>query len=206
MTNIHAPKENREFQCEQCSQMFAKRHLLHTHLRLRHINKKDRQYTCPEPNCGQSFVLAGTLRLHTKKVHQLSDSQICDICARFFKSTKSYEYHYAIEHTNIDHRVQCDICKKWFKHLETLKEHMRRHFLDSVKCKYCGQMSTNKKSLRLHMRRKHSDALGCERIEFPCTVCNKTYRTRKTLTVKILFNFFSTFSFNSDKFCYCRNI
>lgn len=113
MTTIHIPNAERRFQCEVCHQLFAKKHLLNSHLKMKHTEKEDRPYACTEPNCDQRFVMPALLRFHIDKVHNLGDSRVCDICARFFKCSKSYERHYQVEHTNIDQRVQCDLCQKW---------------------------------------------------------------------------------------------
>lgn len=53
------------------------------------------------------------LRFHIKRVHEDSDSRMCDICARYFKCAKSYDHHYLVHHTNIQLKVQCDICGVW---------------------------------------------------------------------------------------------
>lgn len=115
-------------------------------------------------------------------------NRVCDVCARFFKCSKSYERHYQVEHTNIDQRVQCDLCQKWFKHLDTLKDHIRRHFAASATCKYCGRVSSNKKSLRLHIRNVHADIDSSVKTknEFPCTVCEKIFKKKQTLRVIVL--------------------
>lgn len=111
--------------------------------------------------------------------------RVCDVCARFFKCSKSYERHYQVEHTNIDQRVKCDICQKWFKHLDTLKDHIRRHYAASATCNYCGRVSSNKKSLRLHIRNVHADIDSSVKTknEFPCTVCEKIFKKKQTLRV-----------------------
>lgn len=184
---MHVPNDEKRFQCELCSRLFAKQHLLNTHLKIKHTEKEDRPYACTEPDCDQRFVMPALLRFHIDKVHNLGDSRVCDICARFFKCSKSYERHYQVEHTNIDQRVQCDLCQKWFKHLDTLKEHIRRHKADRAQCKYCGRVSSNKKSLRLHVRNVHADIDSSvkSRNEYPCTVCGKIFKKKQTLRVSL---------------------
>lgn len=118
----------------------------------------------------------------------------------------------SVEHTNIDQRVQCDLCQKvrnqmclnrkqliliqiylftekWFKHLDTLKDHIRRHYAASATCKYCGRVSSNKKSLRLHIRNVHADIDSSVKTknEFPCTVCEKIFKKKQTLRVRNTF-------------------
>lgn len=161
---------------------------------------------CPEGDCEQRFVLPAYLRMHIEKVHNNSDSAVCDICARFFKCSKSYERHYQVVHTNIDHRVQCDLCKKWFKHLDTLKDHIRRHYAASATCKHCGRVSTNKKSLRVHIRNVHADVDSSvkKRNEFPCTVCEKLFKKKQTLRVsgRMMNISIRTYKFEFNGFCY----
>ncbi|XP_055301985.1 transcription factor grauzone-like [Sitodiplosis mosellana] len=183
VTSMHIPVNERRFQCDQCSRLFAKQHLLNTHSKMKHTVKEERPFVCTEGECGQRFVLPAYLRLHIEKVHNKSDSRVCDVCARFFKCSKSYERHYQVEHTNIDQRVQCDLCQKWFKHLDTLKDHIRRHYAASATCKYCGRVSSNKKSLRLHIRNVHADIDNTVKTknEFPCTVCEKIFKKKQTL-------------------------
>lgn len=185
ITLNHIPADERRYQCDQCSRLFAKQHLLNTHLKMKHTVKEERPFACPEEKCEQRFVLPAYLRMHIEKVHNNSDSAVCDICARFFKCSKSYERHYQVVHTNIDQRVQCDLCKKWFKHLDTLKDHIRRHYAASATCKHCGRVSTNKKSLRVHIRNVHADVDSSvkKRNEFPCTVCEKLFKKKQTLRV-----------------------
>lgn len=123
--------------------------------------------------------------------------RVCDVCARFFKCSKSYERHYQVEHTNIDQRVQCDLCRKWFKHLDTLKDHIRRHYAATETCKYCGRVSSNKKSLRLHIRNVHADIDSSvkTRNEFPCSVCGKIFKKKQTLRVSVRLSIQMTFKY-----------
>ena len=124
------------------------------------------------------------MQSHIRRVHENSDSRICDICAKFFKCSKSYEMHYLTVHTDIQQKVQCEICGKWLKHAESLKEHKRRHTATSETCQYCGRISSNKKALRAHILSAHSAP------KYPCTICNKLFKKTQTLKVIIAFNFY----------------
>lgn len=123
------------------------------------------------------YIILPFLTAHIKKVHQNGDSRICDICAKFFKCSKSYEMHYISMHTDIQQKVQCEQCGKWLKHAGTLKEHMRRHVAKNAPCQLCGHISSNIKALRAHMRSAHRDP------SFPCTICNKMFKKTQTLKV-----------------------
>lgn len=78
------------------------------------------------------------------------------------------------------------ILKYRFKHLDTLKDHIRRHYAARATCKYCGRVSSNKKSLRLHIRNVHADIDSSvkTRNEFPCSVCGKIFKKKQTLRVR----------------------
>lgn len=50
-----------------------------------------------------------------RSVHDYAYKQICDICAKSFKSLQSYKEHYANEHSvEATHKVQCELCGKWY--------------------------------------------------------------------------------------------
>lgn len=73
---MHIPVDERRFQCEQCNRLFAKQHLLNTHLKMKHTIKEERPFVCTETDCGQRFVLPAYLRLHVEKVHNRADSRL----------------------------------------------------------------------------------------------------------------------------------
>lgn len=117
--------------------------------------------------------------IHISRVHENGDSCVCDVCARFFKCSISYERHYRNEHTNLTEKVQCELCGNWLKHSESLREHMRRHQASSETCKLCGHVSANIKAMRAHIRSAHTAAT------LPCTVCGKMFKKPQTLKVLI---------------------
>lgn len=123
------------------------------------------------------FIIPSFLRNHFRRTHEGRDSRVCDVCAKFFKCSKSYETHYLVEHTNISQQVQCDICNRWLKHSDILKEHKRRHFATEATCPQCGHVSPSKKALRGHIRSAHSEA------KLFCSICGKAFKWAKTLQV-----------------------
>lgn len=128
------------------------------------------------------FNQRSTLMIHISRVHENGDSCVCDVCARFFKCSISYERHYRNEHTNLTEKVQCDLCGNWLKHSESLREHMRRHQASSETCKLCGHVSANIKAMRAHIRSAHTAAT------LPCAVCGKMFK--KPQTLKVLYTAF----------------
>ncbi len=75
------------------------------------------------------------LKGHIDRVHHNIHSHICELCAKRFKSGKSYERHYITVHTNISQKVQCEMCGKWMKNKGSLKKHTIWHNSESATCK-----------------------------------------------------------------------
>lgn len=188
---MHVPDEECKFQCDQCSKFFAKRHMLNAHIKVKHTENEDRPFACPEENCNRRFVMQTFLRYHVNRVHKDGDARVCDVCARFFKCSKSYDLHYRVQHSNIDQRVQCQECQKWVKHDDALKNHMRRHNATLETCKHCAKTYPGKKRLRVHIRNVHADIDSTVTIksEFPCPVCGKIFKKKQTLRVSQWFLF-----------------
>lgn len=182
---MHIPENECRFQCDICSRLFPKRHMLNAHLKMKHTEEENRPYACTEQDCSRRFVLSTHLRLHIERVHRQGDSRVCDVCARFFKCSKSYDLHYRVQHTDVDQRVQCQECQKWVKHDDALKSHMRRHNATPETCKHCSKTYPGKKCLRLHIRNVHADVDSTVTVkyEFPCPVCGKVFKKKQTLRV-----------------------
>lgn len=107
-----------------------------------HIKDEDKQFECHI--CGIRFVIVSFLKSHINRVHRNVHSHICELCAKPFKSGKSYEMHYINFHTNISQKVQCHLCGKWLKHKDSLKKHILWH---NSKTEACG-VSTKHNSVR----------------------------------------------------------
>lgn len=131
--------------------------------------------------CLIRFELKSTLSRHIHQVHDSVNIQICEICAKPFKSIRSYENHYRVAHTEQDQRVQCEICGRWLKHINSLKEHKRLHTISAEQCQFCGKMSSNKKYLKAHIRAVHHDPT------FKCSVCEKSFRVERVLKVLVVY-------------------
>ena len=145
------------------------------------------------------FILQSTLTRHIKRVHDLAFSKVCDVCAQFFITEKSYNIHYLSNHTNIDQKVQCDECGKWLKHMDMLKEHKRRHRAPAAKCQFCDKIFSNKKALRSHVAGVHVAA------SHECTVCHKMFKTKTTLKVRLFFFLKSVWLYCSIYLFFSRN-
>lgn len=128
----HAPPDQRQFQCDQCTKSYAKKFQLDQHKRTRHISLEDKKFCCTD--CGKAyaseisyqqfsvnpifslnfrFMFKSLLQHHERIVHQNNKRFICDICAKAFNSKSFFDLH-CQEHNEIRKpRVQCGLCDRW---------------------------------------------------------------------------------------------
>ncbi len=154
------------------------------------------------------FVTVTFLKGHIDRVHYNVHSHICELCAKPFKSGKSYERHYITVHTNISQQVQCEMCGKWLKHKASLKRHIVWHNSRTETCgvsdehkiyiyktlnvltfQVCGRVSTNIRALRAHMRSAHREA------SLECTICGKMFKKQQVLKVVFGFSYWNGTTF-----------
>ncbi|KAJ6649835.1 Transcription factor grauzone [Pseudolycoriella hygida] len=171
--NVHSPEEERQFQCEICKRTFAKSYILRSHMKVNHVKNEDKKFECHI--CGIRFVVFSFLKSHINRVHRNVHSHICELCAKPFKSGRSYEMHYRNFHTNISQKVQCEMCGKWLKHKDSLRKHMLWHNSKTATCGVCGRVSSNIRALRAHMRNAHREA------SLECTICGKMFKKQQVL-------------------------
>lgn len=58
------------------------------------------------------FVSISIRDAHVRLVHEFVYAQICDICAKVFKTKQQLDHHTIAMHTDTP-KVQCDICGIW---------------------------------------------------------------------------------------------
>lgn len=112
----HIPNDLKKYRCSICQKGFMTKLRLKYHMRLRHCTENDKNIACTQ--CDKKykfnvlffhffilnllkhfyvfmfrFLLQSMLTLHIKNVHDLSRSQICDICAKSFKNKYSLATH-----------------------------------------------------------------------------------------------------------------
>ncbi|KAJ6646328.1 Transcription factor grauzone [Pseudolycoriella hygida] len=171
--NVHAPDEERQFQCEICKKNFAKSYILRSHMKVNHVKDEDKNFECHI--CGLRFVIISFLKRHINRVHRKIHTHICELCAKTFKSGKSYERHFTNFHSDISQKVQCDMCGKWLKHKDSLKKHIIWHNSKTATCGVCGRVSSNIRALRAHMQSAHREA------SLECTICGKMFKKQQVL-------------------------
>lgn len=195
--NYHGTDEEKQFKCDICGKSFLKKYLLTNHMSIIHIPEEKKIHKCP--HCGKGFALPSILMSHIRGIHEFANVNVCEICAKVFKSKAQWARHTLMEHSEEKpEKVQCSICQRWYDlrirfsyflltnfifRLKTeisLYGHMQRyHDHEPVNCHLCGKVSKNKYALRSHIRYVHET-----KREHECSVCGKAFRKPVELKVK----------------------
>lgn len=196
----HEPEESKKFKCEKCEKRFPKKFLLNKHISLVHSNENE-DIICHLCNkkyaihamlenlhfsnlfliiflCFARFKLQVTLKHHIASVHERAYSQICEICAKTFKTKQGFREHLSTHNDTDETRVQCSYCGAWLKNRVSLKTHVRRtHKSTPKKCPYCDKIKPNQQSLTSHILVVHTKPTH------QCNICDKSFTKALSLTV-----------------------
>lgn len=127
-----------------------------------------------------SFKLEQTLKTHILNVHHRINEQICDICAKIFKSKEGFQDHMLSHMDTEEPRIQCNYCGVWLKNKGSLNKHIKTHTDTPQMCDICHKIKPNRSALNHHKRIVHSEATH------HCTICDKTFKRLLALTVTAL--------------------
>ncbi|TRY67578.1 hypothetical protein TCAL_07828 [Tigriopus californicus] len=178
----HASKNEIQYQCISCLQMFATKTTFHQHL---HTHTKDptRSHVCnicskafvkvqhlrdhhlshtgakpfPCQKCDKRYTTAYSLKFHEINVHGEGEKPKCQYCDKSFYNTSQVNKHIMRIHLR-DSRLHCQICQKFFLRKDNLEEHLKNvhgKHSESLKCKVCGLYRASQKSLEDHMQNDH---------------------------------------------------
>lgn len=112
----------RRHKCSYCSKSFTQSGQLKRHINS-HLNI--RNYKCPEPGCGRTFVDPSSVTKHLV-VHNKEDRKFqCSLCGSRFNRLGALRYHEKTHRQERNH--SCDICKKSFLAKYDLTKHYRTH-------------------------------------------------------------------------------
>lgn len=115
------------------------------------------------------------LRGHILTDHVKAYEQVCDICAKVFKTKQNFKDH-MMTHTN-ESRIQCSHCGTWLKNKLVLRKHIRLHKAKPKTCQICQCVKPNQAALSSHMRAVHGEAKN------KCTFCDKAFIKKIALRV-----------------------
>ncbi|XP_062710248.1 zinc finger protein 184-like [Aedes albopictus] len=119
-------KRHQPGQCDVCHKTFQDRRKLMMHMKLH----GPKNFMCPEPECGKSFIRENSLHRHAK-MHENKRQREAK------KAASSLE---------------CDLCEKVFHRKTKLLQHkIEKHGLESHNCQFCIAQFTIRKELDDHL-------------------------------------------------------
>lgn len=127
------------------------------------------------------FVSNSSLSLHTRNIHENTESFVCDICAKIFRTRALLRLHSETHITT--GRIKCNVCNLSLKNKKTLKTHLQTHSTaktDQI-CTICGKVMQNKTALKNHMRNVHVEAIH------KCNFCDKRFKDLKYFKVSCFY-------------------
>lgn len=139
MTRRPAKKDKESLVCTSCNKSFSYKTSLQKHIKnctksgssrepttdggkQKYKYKKkvlDEPIKCPE--CDMQFVYMAYYRTHFRNIHQTDQSEICPVCAKICKNSRSYAQHMLI-HQEF-RKYECDVCSKRFRCSGSLRRH-----------------------------------------------------------------------------------
>lgn len=154
--------------CDICGSHFKTAHRLKEHIESKHDGKKVKCRLCDD------VMAPTTLRTHMQKVH--GKKYKCSNCTEVFGSHYKRSLHMMTVHKNRE-TIKCLQCPLTFVFRSTMMRHLRETHLQEKNaiCNICGWRCFEGSRLQIHMV-KHSTEKN-----FYCSVCNKAFKTKKTL-------------------------
>eukprot|EP00092_Neocalanus_flemingeri_P000965 GFUD01001032.1.p1 GENE.GFUD01001032.1~~GFUD01001032.1.p1 ORF type:complete len:621 (-),score=131.42 GFUD01001032.1:437-2299(-) len=170
---VSPPKPIKQYQCNECTEIFSMVKDLKRHTQLTHNVKEP--ITCI--HCATICRSQKTLITHLKVVHNDHDSGLkccCGVCGKKFLKLSNLEDH-IMRHNTIKH-FACMYCPKRCATKQDLDRHLRSHSGEaSMVCQICSRAFVHRKTYVNHLR-KH---LGQK--PYHCKPCNKNFGALNTL-------------------------
>ncbi|OXA40187.1 zinc finger protein 525 [Folsomia candida] len=135
--------------------------------------------------CFKTFSTKEGLKYHMF-THDVDAKMKCKLCGKISKNPKTLSSHMRMLHTNRD-RPSCDICHRVFFASETLRRHVATQHTTLERPRFpcsfpgCGKTYLLKGDVSIHVKIEHSE----NPTRFPCTLCGKEFKIRKTLETHI---------------------
>ena len=188
---MHMKVHNKEFNCNICGILFAKKANFNIHMKRNHCDEKP--FKCEE--CGNAYALKIDLDGHRKGSHDKTRPFKCEKCPKTFNVKKGLDYHIAKDHLSEKDGKICPYCEKPVKTLRYHKRSCKSRWPDGetprIKCpNNCGkiifitQLSQHKNICKLKVIKpvviKTIDSVKCHF----CEQIIRDYRQRKQHYIK----------------------
>lgn len=158
--------------CGHCSNPYANKKKLLTHIRSVHQKPDVKPFLCNF--CGKQYRSKIALDAHVSSHQGFGKNYVCNICHKNFAQPTSLRLH-AIVHTGTKQFI-CHICPAAFNKSCNLDRHLRTHTdLRPHQCNLCEKSFRYKQSLIGHIRTHTGEK------PFPCLECGKYFSDKSTL-------------------------
>ncbi|KAK6635370.1 hypothetical protein RUM44_000621 [Polyplax serrata] len=155
----------KNFQCDDCGQLFTKEMNLTRHLKRHEKEKlvdKVKRFTCSV--CHKKFKFEDNGLAHEKICGKTESTHKCIVCGKRFETKELADQHWTCHHKS----CVCHMCGQTFGKPESLKQHVRTvHEELKMVCHYCGKKFSRKARLQEHLQH-HTGQM-----DFTCHVCGK---------------------------------
>ncbi|XP_035711769.1 zinc finger protein 320-like [Folsomia candida] len=133
------------------------------------------------PKCPKTFQTNQAIKIHLV-THDPNAKVKCEICGKISKNPDTLANHMRNLHTKRD-RPRCDICHRDFRDPASLRRHVKT--LHSTRerprfpCEFTGCAKTYvcQTHLSRHVKTEHAK----NPVRFPCTLCEKEFKSRTQL-------------------------
>ena len=123
-------------------------------------------------HCQQTFRDRNELRNHS--THHKMEFYRCLLCAKIFRSIRSFESHQKTHSV----RYTCTVCHNTFELKSSLKNHMAVHSTELETCSHkgCTKQFKHRGNFLEHVNWSHRKTK-----DVPCTSCNKYFQTPSSM-------------------------
>ncbi|XP_048001143.1 zinc finger protein 567-like [Leguminivora glycinivorella] len=178
--------EKSVWRCRACARAMRREHVL-AHMNWRHTLR----YYCVDEGCElhqkehNYFWEREDCVRHFDAVHKQC---ACALCGRRYRKKSSLEIHIMESHRPPQPQgpaaasLRCRECGASFRRRAALRRHRRRHRPERRYCVECDATFKNDLTFRNHCSTFHS---GEPRPLYPCGVCGKVMKTKRSLTLHV---------------------
>jgi len=170
----------RPYLCTLCNKRFPQSSHLHVHIRL--VHERERPFTCSF--CSKTFGQSSHVRMHIRAVHQKERPYPCEKCDKMFVQSAHVKQHYRLAHSD-ERPFSCEQCNKTF----VLKYHMNQHVKlvhngeRPYPCALCEKKFRISSHLKEHLKTAHQQFRADPVVLHMCTVCNTHFQDRNLLMI-----------------------